>query len=335
MNLSENIIYPVVIVGAGIAGLVAQSVLQRHSVDSLIIEKSRGLGGRCATRRGPDFIADHGPQYLNSRLLASPLLKPDSIQKLKELKLESGSLHPRLIHPEGISQFAKLLSSAPQALKEERIVKITRAHISDLMPIYLLQTESGFVVRGKNIILTAPLPQSLALLKNLEFKDDQQEKIIELNKIKYDPCIAMILELSSGIHLGNSGIWKYCKDTIIGIYNQQEKGLATTIPTLVVHASPALSTSLWDQTTYEIEKSILAETLACLESNKISITIKKTHLHKWKYSEPQTLYPRPCVMLGYPHHECVLAGDAFKRSSIGGAFESGEAAALALMRQGL
>ena len=56
----------VAIVGAGVAGLAAARRLAGHGIPVTVLEKSRGLGGRCATRRvrtGSDELRfDHGAQ---------------------------------------------------------------------------------------------------------------------------------------------------------------------------------------------------------------------------------------------------------------------------------
>ena len=57
----------VAIVGAGIAGLVAARTLRDHGLDVRIFEKSRGVGGRMATRRTDDGSFDHGAQYFTAR----------------------------------------------------------------------------------------------------------------------------------------------------------------------------------------------------------------------------------------------------------------------------
>ncbi len=58
----------VAIVGAGIAGLMCGRTLVDHGIEVKVFEKSRGVGGRMATRRtsaGPQF--DHGAQYFTVR----------------------------------------------------------------------------------------------------------------------------------------------------------------------------------------------------------------------------------------------------------------------------
>jgi predicted NAD/FAD-dependent oxidoreductase len=56
----------VAVVGAGFAGLVVARYLQSHA-DVTIFEKSRGAGGRMATRYVGDFEFDHGAQFFTAR----------------------------------------------------------------------------------------------------------------------------------------------------------------------------------------------------------------------------------------------------------------------------
>lgn len=50
----------VAVVGAGLAGIVAARVLEAHGHQVMVFEKSRGLGGRTATRRADERLWDHG-----------------------------------------------------------------------------------------------------------------------------------------------------------------------------------------------------------------------------------------------------------------------------------
>ena len=57
----------VAIIGAGMAGLAAARLLREAGASCTIFDKSRGLGGRMATRRTGDFSFDHGAQYFTAR----------------------------------------------------------------------------------------------------------------------------------------------------------------------------------------------------------------------------------------------------------------------------
>ncbi|MEO0703139.1 MAG: FAD-dependent oxidoreductase [Pseudomonadota bacterium] len=50
----------IAIIGAGLAGVTAARVVAAAGWPVRIFDKSRGLGGRLATRRGPGFSLDHG-----------------------------------------------------------------------------------------------------------------------------------------------------------------------------------------------------------------------------------------------------------------------------------
>lgn len=56
----------IAVIGAGLSGLVvAHRLAARHAVT--VFEKSRGVGGRMATRRVGEFRFDHGAQFLTAR----------------------------------------------------------------------------------------------------------------------------------------------------------------------------------------------------------------------------------------------------------------------------
>ncbi len=57
----------VAVVGAGLAGLAAARELRADGHEVVVLEKSRGLGGRLATRRAEGTVLDHG-----SPVLAAP-----------------------------------------------------------------------------------------------------------------------------------------------------------------------------------------------------------------------------------------------------------------------
>ncbi len=59
--------HDVIIVGAGIAGLALARELHERGHGPLVLERSRGVGGRCATRRVDDRPVDHGVAFLHGR----------------------------------------------------------------------------------------------------------------------------------------------------------------------------------------------------------------------------------------------------------------------------
>ena len=56
----------VAIIGAGLSGLALANKLKNH-FEVVVFEKSRGYGGRVATRRSGEFIFDHGAQFFKAK----------------------------------------------------------------------------------------------------------------------------------------------------------------------------------------------------------------------------------------------------------------------------
>ena len=55
------------VIGAGISGLVCARALKKAGHQVMVLEKSKSLGGRCATRKFGDHVVDHGVQYFTLR----------------------------------------------------------------------------------------------------------------------------------------------------------------------------------------------------------------------------------------------------------------------------
>jgi len=59
--------YDVLVIGAGISGLLCATQLQAAGLSTLVLDKGRGVGGRMATRRIGDTTFDHGAQFFTVR----------------------------------------------------------------------------------------------------------------------------------------------------------------------------------------------------------------------------------------------------------------------------
>ena len=65
--MNESKTDPVLIIGAGMAGLTAARQLHEANLPVLVVDKGRGVGGRMATRRIGHGRVDHGAQCFTVR----------------------------------------------------------------------------------------------------------------------------------------------------------------------------------------------------------------------------------------------------------------------------
>lgn len=197
-------IVDVAIIGAGIAGLTCAQQVQQAGYRVAVIEKSRGLGGRVATRRLAGTWADHGARCLEQQgeqtsAWIQQLLQTGSIQfwtnKTYELCenqiIPTADTSPRYVAPNGITQIAKHLATGLTIYYQQRVIA-------------LLPTAQGWKftlestakpapdLLAKAIVVAIPAPQALDLLEPLAQKGLSDEIVANLRSVEFDPCITAI-----------------------------------------------------------------------------------------------------------------------------------------------
>ena len=79
----------VAVIGAGLSGLAARELSESSEVT--VFEKSRGYGGRMATRYGGDFEFDHGAQFFTARSAEFQEFLEPLIPGVDDLEVHVGS----------------------------------------------------------------------------------------------------------------------------------------------------------------------------------------------------------------------------------------------------
>ena len=130
----------VLVIGAGVAGLTAARALQRAGREVMVLEKSRGLGGRAATRTVRGNRVDHGAQFFTARderfeeqvnawrEAGHVAVWSEGFHTLGPKGLEPPSDgHPRYIFPAGMNTFGKLLGEELTVKRETRVTRVFKS----------------------------------------------------------------------------------------------------------------------------------------------------------------------------------------------------------------
>ncbi|MBC7714584.1 MAG: NAD(P)-binding protein [Rhizobacter sp.] len=302
-----------IVIGAGLSGLnIARKIndLKLGSVE--VLEKSRGVGGRMATRRTLDTKFDHGAQFYR--------LKED-ITKLHQSWKQNGISHQWFVSnlgdhwcaSSGMTSLAKSLAENLQInlLKEIRTIR----YENKMWKIISRDNEEWLC---NNLIISSPTPQTVNLLNELSTESVIDSNLFsELKKISYTKALIALITLEEDFILNDSGYCEFEAGQFFSISDQKRKGVSN-IPAFTVTMSAEFSESEFENS----EELILHKILEIFKSDYPKAKIKNAELKKWRYCRPQTQINKLFLEIA---PGLFLIGDAFGGSSLLGAVRSSEA----------
>ncbi|WP_416149816.1 NAD(P)/FAD-dependent oxidoreductase [Salipaludibacillus sp. HK11] len=287
------------IIGGGLSGIFAAKTLRGYGHNSVIIEKSRSVGGRMATRRIGSGHADHGAQFFTVRskelqTLANEWLEKGWIQRW------FGNDYPRYAGTNGMNPFVKNLASDLSIKLNEQVVKIESTSSS-----VTLETAQGHSFKSDATIITAPVPQTLSLLQQspLLLKEEIERNLATSH---FNPAFVGLISLKSPINIGEKGIISNnLPSGVDKIVANDEKGISLS-PILSVYMTGEWSAERFmDQ-----DESIINQLVDIITPNTVrSEMINDVQLKRWRYAEASHVYDEPFLKLdNYPIY---IAGDSF------------------------
>ncbi|MDX2162958.1 MAG: FAD-dependent oxidoreductase [bacterium] len=320
----------VIIIGAGLSGLMAARTLMQAGKHVLVLDKGRSVGGRMATRRIGGGQADHGAQFFTVR---DPAFAAHVERWLADgLAFEwsrgwgNGSLddardgHPRYAVRGGMNALTRHLAAGVETRVNVEIGAVRcDAHA------WTATDTHGNAYSGGALLLTPPIPQSLKLIDNGGVRlDDGERRALE--QIAYEPCIAVMLQVDGETRLPAPGALQRPDAPISWIADNRSKGLsASTLITAQTH--PDYSRAWYDQPDDAVLEAVRAELTPLLSDDAL---ITHAEVKRWRYSRPVTVYPERCLVAAGQPIPLVFAGDAFGGPRVEGAVLSGLAAGAAL-----
>jgi predicted NAD/FAD-dependent oxidoreductase len=310
------------VVGAGISGLVAARVLVDAGREVIVLDKARGVGGRMATRRIGDAVVDHGAQFFTTH--------DQRFQRMVEAWMSDGVARewargltfpfngqvngsPAFRGDRGMTSVPKRLAERLDVRLESRVLGIDRAPRG-----YVVHTEAGDLPRAEILLLTAPVPQSLAMLAAGDVRIAAEDKRT-LTSISYDPFLTVLAVLDGPSRVPTPGALRLDDEPIAFIADNRQKGISPEGTSVTIHAGVEFSRRRLEDDPDEVGKELLAAAEEWLGSKVVTFAV-----HRWRYGHPVIQHPEPFQKLST--EPILFAGDAFGGPTVEGAALSGQAA---------
>lgn len=289
------IVYDTLIIGAGISGLILGNGLVQQGRNILILEKSRGVGGRISTRRIDDQGLDHGTLYLEHDTNLLDLIfncgLSNNLRFTDEGYFVAG----------GMTAFPKALAKNIPITKEARATSLTRENSR-----WKIETDHAGTFMANNLVVTAPLPQALELLEHSRL---QLNLPLEVTSLSYTKGLLALITAN-----GPEPRPFIANPDIFSLTPMLQRGLHPK--GYVLRMTPDFSERNYHFPDEELLKMLTRE---FINSFSTAPEILSAELKKWKYLQPKAALEIPYLEAA---PSLFLIGDSFLSPDTKGAILS-------------
>ncbi len=289
----------VAVIGAGVSGLMCARTLADHNIDVTVFEKSRGFGGRCATRHDGPWRFDHGAQYFTARDPRLALLI-ESWQQQGVIAAWTGALGSR-----DSGQWRPSLSDVQRWVGTPGM-RALGAHLArDLdvrleTPVSLVQREGRQwrLVAGAGtdlgafdvVLMCIPAPQAAPLLEGVAPRLAEQAARVVMHA-----TMATMLVLPERPAFAYDGAFMNDDPVLSWISRDASKPGRAADETWVLHATRA-----WSAAQLDTEPALVAQRMTEAFQRVIGSPVEpvRSVAHRWRYALPDPVTPDAALFDG-------------------------------------
>ncbi len=318
----------IAIIGAGISGLtLANDLLSAHDIK--VFEKSRGPGGRLASKRvatdDSKESVDMGAQYFTCRGSAFATFLDQHIRPNKavsawhcNLKQEisggqwrSFEAETRYVGYPRMSALTRQLAMDIDILTNSRITAISGT------PGKWWLTDENNALHGyfDCVLITTPAEQLMDLLQASKLENLVDYFDVAMHKMQ--PCWAIALNFDTSIGSAWTGM-EPCHSAIAWMANDSSKpGRQHMGEWWTIHSTPQ-----WAQQHVDAPADWVVEQLSQYfrDLTLCELPVQRHLVHRWRYARPQCNSPQ--TRIWHPQFKIGIAGDWLSGGRVEGAFDS-------------
>lgn len=308
----------VVVIGAGVAGLECARTLRSRGVDVTVVDRARGVGGRCATRRLSGGAMDHGVVFVHGSA-------PELLSILEQVPGERVEW-PRVVEGRGAPclprAFAKGelrmafmggMTALPKHLAQGLDVRLgTRVRgLSLAAGAVSVAIEPGGALAADDVVLAVATEQARALLATLGSDEPRAAQAV-LGMLGTMACLTVLARYPEGTPVPAWDVL-YPEDSSVLtlVSNEARKRPAGTPLGLVLQAQSRWSRDNLETPTETWTRALLAE--AGRVVGPWAAEPAEMDSQRWKYARvgPESELAAP-LLLGLPGGARIgIAGEAF------------------------
>lgn len=299
----------VAVVGAGVAGLTAARALADAGLAVTVIDKSRGLGGRLATRRTDRGPIDHGAPGV-----------PSAFGRLAGARdWPAGPPDARVVAAPGMSSLLKPFADGLDVLHEQTVASLTPGPTG-----WTLTDAEGTVLSRAGfhaVVLAFPAPQAAGVLAAR-----QPDMAAALAGVRMDPLWTLILSLPDGAGPADTAPVALSAPLALAIPQAAKPGATGARGRWAVHADAAWSTAHVDLPKEEAAR-LMRDAFRAQTGTTVEPLLATGH--RWRYARVSRPLGQPFA--ASPCGRLLAGGDWALGPLATHAADSGHAMAAALI----
>ncbi len=310
------------------AGIACARYLLDGGFRPIVFEKSRGLGGRLATRRTDHGLAfDHGAQYVTARSPQFRTFVGDAIARgaadyWRPVQRNGADVQSDewIIGVPGMNSLVKPLAEGIDVRLACQVANIRRHGYR-----WWVETVDGAVEPIFDILVcTAPAPQAQQLLSAEPAIADA------LGAVSMAPCWALMLSFAMAVE-APFDVRRSTSDDLAWVVRDASKPHRSSRETWVIHASPD-----WSRRHLELSAADAVQRMVELLPDAVGMPLPQidhASAHRWRYA--LTTSPLGRAYLCSDDRTLFVGGDWALGGRVEYAFESGRAMAEAVAEAAL